>query len=372
MSNESQNCGALLQEIHPALRTPEQVPLWRHGRESPTHILLRKPVSLQELNQYKYSVSIWRGNGTLTYVTPSDGDDLPDRNQRYLFLEFLDNDDRTLGLYITGGTDDAIADTLDYFVGLHKQEATPVLETELVLAVPEDHHVFHFRNARFQCLRRLSELASSYYVRFHRVMLNAEQTRALATLPDPIEVYLRGCQFEDLGTTFVIALEDRQSSFGMLHFDETTPLDDDNLKRLLQVDKIDWLQLPKLNNELALLPFSAKAQALEYHIASTLLPEVTYLNVVSSRLSLHVDHNHGTFPAEEVISFVQHAANLGHFVDLAIAFPFLNGDWIYPSVLCKNLLRPQLQTLTWRFLVWLVLMMNQVGEMLSEHFLRSS
>ena len=332
MSNESQISGELFQEIDSALRTPEQVPLWRDGQRTPTFKLLRNPVNLQELNQCDKSIAIWRDNGTLTHVKPSNSEVLPDENQRGLALGFRDNDKSKLMLYITGGTDEAIADTLDFFVNVQGQEVTGersrfltenclVLGTSFVLGTNADHG-FDFR--RVQCLPRIFEVASRL-VGFLQVTLNAEQAVVLATMPYSIEVHLGRCHFEDSGTAFVDALESRKSSFRKLEFAKNIPLDEDNLKRLLQVDKIMRLALPRLNDELALLPFSANVEFLEYRIAATSLAEVTLqsLNIVPDKLFLRIDHENDDFPIEAVLSFFGHVADLGHFMALAFEFPFL-------------------------------------------------
>ena len=88
--------------------------------------------------------------------------------------------------------------------------------------------------------------------------LSVEQSIALATRPYPAQIMFLDCDFGDGGSAFVDALERRESSFGL------SPLDADNLKRLLQVDAIEKLIFSLLDDDVALLPFSAKAERLDY------------------------------------------------------------------------------------------------------------
>lgn len=122
--------------------------------------------------------------------------------------------------------------------------------------------------------------------------------------------------FEDGGTAFVDALQKRKSSFGSLTLVDSLPLNDDNLKRLLQVDTIDHLDLTSLNHELDLLPFSAQVDYLDYLISSSSLLEgdMLSLNVVTNKLSLTIRHEDESFPTESMLSLFRQLAHLGHFV----------------------------------------------------------
>jgi hypothetical protein len=74
---------------------------------------------------------------------------------------------------------------------------------------------------------------------------------------------------EDDGTIFLDALENRHTSFGSLslHFDkDLCPLSRANLERLFRLETIDEIDMCHLNNELILLPLSAKANALTYQV----------------------------------------------------------------------------------------------------------
>ena len=84
---------------------------------------------------------------------------------------------------------------------------------------------------------------------------------------------IEGFEFEDGGTTFVSALEKRESPFGSLwiNFDATeTPFSPKNLKRFLQLkNTLERLSISALENSLVSLPFFAKANALDYQIYAT-------------------------------------------------------------------------------------------------------
>lgn len=110
-------------------------------------------------------------------------------------------------------------------------------------------------------------------------------------MPHPINLeFSKGIRFQDNGTAFVSALEDRQSSFGSLRVKDDMPLDDVNLKRLLKVNNIEKLELPILKDELLLLPFSAPVKSLEYTIneLSALGKGIDSVNIVAKELSIRI------------------------------------------------------------------------------------
>ena len=99
--------------------------------------------------------------------------------------------------------------------------------------------------------------------------LSIEQSILLATRCHLTDLRFRACQFGDGGSAFVDALQNRTSSLHVLQFGEKAALNDDNWKRLVQLDNIKHLLLPHLSDEVALLPFSAPVESLYYEIASS-------------------------------------------------------------------------------------------------------
>lgn len=127
------------------------------------------------------------------------------------------------------------------------------------------------------------DVAPLVEVKLLSLKLNVEQSIVLATKPHPTRLAFMWCKFEGRGTAFVDALCNRKSSFGALVFEERTGLSDDNLEHLLQVVMTDHLRIPLLNDkDLALLPFSALVNSLNYDIYSSLLSEADWqsLNIV--------------------------------------------------------------------------------------------
>jgi hypothetical protein len=138
------------------------------------------------------------------------------------------------------------------------------------------------------------------------------------------------CTLEDGGTAFVDALEDRQTPFGSIKFETFVALDSKNLKRLLKLDVLNRLELPYVTDpEVSLLPFSARVETLEYNIFSHYFLDVDWqiINIATNKLTLNIDQNDpdDPFPTELATSLWRRVGELGHFVELTIAF-MLNRD----------------------------------------------
>ena len=130
------------------------------------------------------------------------------------------------------------------------------------------------------------------------------------------------CDFEDEGTAFIDAMQKRTSVFGVLLFKPSTGLSDANLRLLLQIDTMQHLGLPRLNSKLALLPFSARVDYLDYEISSSLLSEdnLRSLSIVTSELSITIHHDSETFPTDPVTSFLQCMADFSHLESMKLHF----------------------------------------------------
>ena len=184
----------LLEEIPSSVREFEQVARWCSWMIGPTCRLLRDPLNLHELNQYKHALAIWRDNGTLTYVSPCGNDDFPSLDQQFLTLNF-----RNTGLVLdtVGATDDAIAETAAYFLRLEEpiedngsftdedddddsedessvEQASSEYETVELLKISTHGRVIDFSAAPSPCLIRIFEAAPSREVQFHDMILSAE------------------------------------------------------------------------------------------------------------------------------------------------------------------------------------------------------
>ncbi|GAX18837.1 hypothetical protein FisN_26Hu139 [Fistulifera solaris] len=302
MSNEFEDPSLLLGLILPSLRKPEQSPFWfvGTGDKSPAHYkLLRRPVNLQEFNPYGRLV-IWRENGTLTYVVPAGDTFVPDPidDTDGLIIEFGDNNP---SLHIIGKTEDAIVETA------------------------------------------LFELAHASRVSLKDLSLRAEQSTILASKPYPIDLTVTHCFFGDDGTAFVDALEKRKSSFGSLTIENNVPISHVNFERLLQVEALDHLGLPILDDaKLDLTVFSAKMKSLacSFYVpdldATSLTCDLQSCNIVAENLALYFEHDWMTsFPTDILLVFFRHLETLGHFKELG--FSFNSGG--YPEGVVQQLIR---------------------------------
>jgi hypothetical protein len=159
---------------------------------------------------------------------------------------------------------------------------------------------------------------------FEYIELSAEQSVVMATALQSTDLTLGGCAFANIGTALVDELEARQSSDGSITWESNIPMDDDNLKRLLQLD-VHLNLLTLRNSNLGLLPFSVKTNSLEYdHVSSSLPLHVDFpsLNVLCKKLYLCIDNETGIFPTEAALSLFRRVAELGHFEELKLTFTF--------------------------------------------------
>ncbi|GAX29099.1 hypothetical protein FisN_7Hu304 [Fistulifera solaris] len=131
------------------------------------------------------------------------------------------------------------------------------------------------------------------------------------------------CWFQDGGETFVDVLEHRQTRLGTLSFPYNTPFHKDHLKRLIQANKAEQLILPRLDDELDLLPISAPVQSLTYEVAFSSLVGTDFenVNIETDKLFLSVYNESDDFPTELMISIWKRIGALGHFKELGVRVP---------------------------------------------------
>ncbi len=174
-------------------------------------------------------------------------------------------DERELSGIIYGQTDAAIAETATFFWSLKHSNHRALLKiTELAKL---DVTVF-----RSQQLLQIIDAHPQFEL--HVGSWNDEQCVAFVTRPYPVDLTIGGAfQSKNDETAFVNALEQRTSSFGTLRIDyedsNQLPFRVNHLQRLLQCNVFEQLNLSEIPKEVALLPFSAKVNALGYTISST-------------------------------------------------------------------------------------------------------
>jgi hypothetical protein len=370
MENESR--GPLLAEIPSADCKPEQVARWNQGRETPTFRLLRDPMNLEELNELESCVAIWRDNETLTYVAPKNlfGRSLFEAKEDSLFIPFYDIE---LKLEIVGKADYAIAETAAYFMGLTDAAKTSASQVALYYNSLKNNEL-DFIAAGSYCFSQVLRLPSSGLSLFN-LTLSPAQSETLAENSHPVQVSFLNCVLEDGGTSFINALEHRQSKFGSLGIDERTTLADENLDRLLQLNVMDHLSLPSLDpEERALCAFAVQVESLKYAIwlPTLLKADFQSFQVVAKKLHLNMENGGETIPTEATLSFLRRLATLGHFEELRLAF-YLDGDTVPPECLYEAIMHVALANsnlkvldLTDSYLDW-GLRMEMVFESLQDH-----
>lgn len=329
MEDENEDTDFLLEEISPALLMPEQDARWRKMGDVPTYRLLLTPIFLQQLSDCGPGIAIWMDFGALVYVSAYDTDDAPDTRQIVLALEFGKQGPR---FHIVGRTQDGVSRTAAFFMSL--LDAT---EEITYLRISTTSFVLDFTAARYQCLTRIFEIAPYRYLQFEGLLLSGEQLIVLATRSHPVRLVFKGCKCEDEGTSFVHAVENRLSPFGRLTIDRRL-LSDANLMRLLEVDVIQHLGVHYLEEELLLLPFSARMDSLECrNFSSGILEDaLPSLNIVANKISFSLYDDRALFPPG-ILLFLQRVAELGHFVELKFGVYGFRGD--IPESVVKELIR---------------------------------
>ncbi|GAX12462.1 hypothetical protein FisN_24Hu036 [Fistulifera solaris] len=313
----------LLGLIPSHLRLPEQVPRWSIKEDLPTYQFLRDPCNLDELNAYTHPITIWRDNRTLTYFSPGRQYDLANKVERYLTLMFGSEGPI---LCIVGETDRSVAQTAAFFMALEKKK-TGMSSSPSTFVIGTYFSHFDFRAAGIRFVKRVIETDPSRQMSLRDLTLSAKQSTVVATRSYPIRLHFSSCKFEDEGDALLDALQSRLSSSDEYIFDGSSGLSNHNLKRLVKLDTMQRLQLPCVNREVALLPFSAKVNFLECAISSSSLVEddLPSLNIVNDKLSLTVYHDNESLPPDRLISFFRRMADFGHLTELQIQFRFGSG-----------------------------------------------
>ncbi len=160
-----------------------------------------------------------------------------------------------------------------------------------------------------------------------------EQAEILTSRPFPLKLKLAraregwaGIGPKDDGTALIDLLEKRQSRFGSFAISCSDQgmmtMNHNNLTRLMKLEgKFDKLTIGSVSGESMFLPFTAKADALEYEIdIRTFRPRDFHsLNIEIKNLTLLFRAGHSNDSGEEMASFLHRAAQLGHFEGLGVA-----------------------------------------------------
>ncbi|GAX17693.1 hypothetical protein FisN_10Lu413 [Fistulifera solaris] len=296
----------------------KNVPIYRFRRE---------PGQSEEIDLEQYpQFDIWRENGTVISVCHYDTTIFFQKEINFAMKTTAKK--TKLFVRISGRKEAAIAETLTFFMALKHPEEYTCFEISI-------RHVdkFDLRAIQPEQLAQILDANPSRKVHFADGIFNAEQSVILATRPYPLdwELPMKHFRFEDDGTAFVDALEKRRSSFGSLcinchkddiHFTRS------NLERLLNLDVLQKLKLNYLEEDLVLLPLSAKVNALDYCIDFEHIQPNAFdsLNIPAKDLTLefYLDD----FPAwswdAPLISLLNRIADLGHFEKLTLSVDHWN------------------------------------------------
>ncbi len=153
----------------------------------------------------------------------------------------------------------------------------------------------------------------------------------LATRRHAINLLLQKCSFADGGTAFVDVLENRRVPFGSLRLMGSAPVDAHKLQQLFQVDCIDHFGAECLTGNFA--PLRAKASSVHLHEETQNnidVGDIGTLNVFARKLSLCLTVNR-TFQRIQALALLRRLAQLGHLVELKIAFWAVNDSHTVPN-----------------------------------------
>ncbi|GAX17701.1 hypothetical protein FisN_10Lu420 [Fistulifera solaris] len=292
---------------------------------------LQEPTHLQEFDGMKL-LGIGRPNDTVLRLGESSiqNSDIPGKRV-YLTIDPHSPSERKCVIY--GTTDAAIAETMTFFASLKDDARTSQLVTESYPKEDEPHLRFDFTVLQPEQLARILDANPRRRYRLQTGVWNSTLSVVLATCPYPLQLTLVSTQgewgdfcFQDEGTRFVQALQERQTPFGSLELTfvkDGMPLSPANLEQLLQLENcLNKLSLSSLEKELAILPFTAKVQALEYVVNACDLPSTAFdgLIIPAKDLELRMfvkpeDNDWGSL----AVSFFHRLAELGHLEQLTFS-----------------------------------------------------
>ncbi|GAX17670.1 hypothetical protein FisN_10Lu387 [Fistulifera solaris] len=261
-------------------------------------------------------MSIWRNNHTIICVTPLLC--IEYKNYYVSFKICREIDEHPLHCAIFGESHDAVAETATFFWSLKQQGAKTSR-----LIVRSRHNNIDLTTFHVKRLTQILDANPGRTIEILKGTWNAEQSEVLATRPYPLKLRLsREFTFQDEGTSFVDALQRRQTSFGWLNIvygDKGRPFNHANWSRFLRLDvTFEKLTIGCLEGENVLLPFSMKVKALVYELAADdiQLEEFESLAIAAKDLTIEMqitvlqhDENWNRRP----IVFLERIAELGHF-----------------------------------------------------------
>jgi hypothetical protein len=234
---------------------------------------------------------------------------------------------------IYGRTDEAVIETATFLWSLpYTGDGHNCLEIR---------HAGLFDLNRFAAFRpeQLTRILDANTKRIYEIQAGCwtpEQSLVFATRPYPLYLKIHYSPnkrgnffFQDDGTAFVEALEQRESSFGTLALvfskKEEVPFSNENLKRLLTLENIiDTIFVCTVNDECALLPFSAKVKDLEYAFEanSMQLSDFESLQIVATTFTCTMFVDGVDLWERYLLALLERVADLGHFESLYLSIDY--------------------------------------------------
>jgi hypothetical protein len=264
-------------------------------KRNPLYRLTREPASLEDFDWKKRlrAVAIWRENGTLIWIRNDDEDfetfetksltHNPDKHIRLSFLYLKTT--TSVSALIFGENDAAIAETFTFLCSLKHVTSGRVANLDPKLSI---NSMLHFKIAALQPeqLARVLDSNPNRFLEIRAGFWTADQSVVLATRPYSLKLWMqfyfqvsKQVGFLDGGAAFVDALQKRKFRFGALYLEFYScdlpyclVFSNSNLKRLLELeDKIELLSIRDINDDIALLPLSAKVESLYYSFGAARL-----------------------------------------------------------------------------------------------------
>lgn len=329
----------LLKAISEECRSPQQRAFEMTYRGLPLYKLTREPTHLDDFDWITHSqLLLWRENETLLYIhngrtrSYSYRHYFPNKNVQFRLHHGSRNERRRLQCTIYGNTDAAIVETATFFWSLkHAKKFDPRHDYALSLNRVQDFDIASALS--HEQLAFILKANPSRRFAFSTGIWNAKHSWALATYTSRLKLNTvlnhpaATFAFDDNGTSFVNALQARQSSIGsmcMLFRPGKIPFSRPNLIRLFQLKGvIDKLDVYGFNKKNVLLPFSAQVKVLRYIIQSKHVQPKDFdaLDIWTKDLNLCISFvkKDADSWAALVISFFNRVAKLGHFERFAFS-----------------------------------------------------
>jgi hypothetical protein len=312
--------------------------------ETKLFALSRKVNSLDEIdweiyleNDINPEIAIYFDNETFLRVSDESRGQFIIRKRAFVFSIYIGvTRTRYLDCAVFGKTDAAILETATFFCSLPQPEHPKAslrfnhCLTDCTSCYP---FIVDFAALREDQLIQILETNPKKQVDLEIGSWSPEQAKILTSRSYPLNLKLTraregwaGFGPKDDGTELINLLEKRQSRFGSLavHCSEygNMTMSHSNLKRLMKLEGIlDKLTVGLLSDESVFLPFTAKADALEYEIdVRSFQPrDFDSLYIETKNLTLIFCANYSNSLDEGLISFLYRTAQLGHFEGLGVS-----------------------------------------------------